>query len=685
MFFRKKKPEGQPEENTRETIVLYLYIAEDGWKARLTGPDGAPMGDDIVKAVSDHKLDGSERTEYVIKDAIKQFPKRRLRDVGSIHILLDDPDVLIIDGKEQKLKAPNPLMLRELGARKLNVEQTTYGTRNFGLSGRREGKASEWATWDVASKDGDDNKGDIYAFLESSKLENYLSQLDAVALKLTSVVPTVDVLLRRIEAFPQVPSAAIYMADQNTYIAMGFPDMGMASVRTIPTGVISIADAVAKAQSVNTKDALTALSNRDYLSSIELNVAKSGEADLTRSVYDRALSPLFTEFFGEINDTFEYFSQHRAAGPISSVEIIGALDRVNGIRELFERNIKSPVTFPTEGLLDMFLSHVKQGSGNLLSGSDGSLLSVGRTQYSFSENKFVETEELAKQKAEIETERSSKIPEGRVSRLRRNKKLRKDKKSKIGKSAKSGGTKTKKEGFFSRTRRAKAGTRASGTRYQGPEMDQVVKKQDRAGVVLVLLTAFSILYFASMQFDSISVEHQKSVSRLATKINDGIKNRQEINKKGAARSSVLPVADKVLWSEKFMSLADNMDKAMWITDVYLSDEQRTVGGETVLSKKLVLEGAVLPTTIGHILNIAQYIERLLKDEKFFMNDFREITFEGAEIDASESDHIVRFTLDAWYDENKRNRLSTGADEPMTVDKMQSNVDKRTRVLEKKVP
>ena len=567
MFFRKKKQEVQAVENTPEANILYLHIAEDGWKARLTGPDGTPLGDDMFKNVSDPKLEGSERTENIIKDAVRKFPKRRLRDVGSIHMLLDDQDLLIIDGKEQTLKAPNPLILRELGARKLNVDQTTYGTRRFGLSGRREGKTSEWASWDVASEDGDDDKGKIYAFLESAKLENYLSQLDAAALKLTSVVPITDVLLRRVESFPQVPSASIYMANQNTYIAMGFPEVGMASVRIIPIGVLSVADAVAKAQSVSTKDALAALSNRDYMSSIELNAPKSDEENLKRSVYDRALSPLFSKFFGEISDTFEYFSQHRAAGPISSVEIIGALDRINGIRELFKTNVKSTVTFPTESLLDMFVSHVKQGAANLLSGSDGSLLSVGRTRYSYSENKFVETEELAQQKVEIETERSSKVPEGRVSRLRGKKGSRRDNKLKKGQSARSGGAKTKKEGSFSRFRGARAGAGASKKHPQGIGSDQEAKKQDRAGVILVLLAAFAVFYFASMQFDSISIQHEQSVSRLANKIKDGIKNRQEINKKGASRSSTLPVADKVLWSEKFMSLAENMDKAMWITDV----------------------------------------------------------------------------------------------------------------------
>ena len=689
MFFRRKKPEAQAEDSTRESKTLYLHIAENGWNARVTGPDGASIGDDEFENVSDPKAEGSDRTEIIIKDAVRHFSKRRLRDVGSIHMLLDEQDVLVIDGKEQSSKAPNPMILRELGSRKLNVEQTTYGTRKFGLSGRREGKSSGWANWDVDAKDGD--KGEVFAFLESAKLENYLSQLDVAALKLASVVPVVDVLLRRIEALPQVASACIYMADHNTYLAMGFPDMGMASIRTIPIGIHSFVDAVAKAQSVSAKVALSALSNRDYISSIDFSAQNSTDENLTSSVYDRALAPLLSKFFGEINSTLEYYSEHRAAGPISCVEIIGALDRVKGIRELFEANIHGAVTFPAEGLLEKFVSHVTQGAANLLSGSDGSLLSVGRTRYSYSENKFVETEVLAQQRAEIETEKSSKVPEGRVSRFRGNKGGRSGSKVKSGsknkdKSIKSKGAAPKKEGFLSRARGVGKSAKVGDVRQQGA-MDKTARKQDRAGVMLVLLSAFGILYFAWTKFESVSIEHLVSVSALQKAIDAGAVNRQEAGKKGTVQSSILPVADKVLWSEKFLSLSKNMDRKMWFTDVYLSDEQRDVGGENILSKKLVLEGAVLPSTDGHIKRIANFIERLLEDEEFFMNDFRDITFEGAERDLSESDDVVRFTLDAWYDENKRINLPPGggAGKLMGIDQMQSNVDKRTEALDKVVP
>ena len=71
-------------------------------------------------------------------------------------------------------------------------------------------------------------------------------------------------------------------------------------------------------------------------------------------------------------------------------------------------------------------------------------------------------------------------------------------------------------------------------------------------------------------------------------------------------------------------------------------------------KKLVLQGAALPSTDGHILKIADYVEKLETEKRFnFMADFRDITFQGAAIDATETDPVIRFSLAAWYDEAKR--------------------------------
>ncbi len=84
---------------------------------------------------------------------------------------------------------------------------------------------------------------------------------------------------------------------------------------------------------------------------------------------------------------------------------------------------------------------------------------------------------------------------------------------------------------------------------------------------------------------------------------------------------------------------------------YLINETATFNAQSISARKLTIEGAVLPSTNGHILEIARYIARLTKD-KLFMRDFSRVTFEGAAIDTQEAAHVVKFTLDAWYDETK---------------------------------
>jgi len=74
----------------------------------------------------------------------------------------------------------------------------------------------------------------------------------------------------------------------------------------------------------------------------------------------------------------------------------------------------------------------------------------------------------------------------------------------------------------------------------------------------------------------------------------------------------------------------------------------------------VIQGAVLPSTDGHILQIAQFVERLEEDKQGFMDDFREIVFDGAYLDRGESDAVVRFTIEARYDAKKRQAVASSA-------------------------
>ena len=139
--------------------------------------------------------------------------------------------------------------------------------------------------------------------------------------------------------------------------------------------------------------------------------------------------------------------------------------------------------------------------------------------------------------------------------------------------------------------------------------------------------------------------------------------------------------DKVLWSEKMLAIAKHMDDKMWISDVYLVNESTIYNSQSVSARKLTIEGAVLPSTNGHILEIARYISRLTED-RLFMRDFSRITFEGAAIDTHETAHVVRFTLGAWYDETKVKKVEDKEDKGGPTGKLKKKISRRTNELER---
>ena len=78
------------------------------------------------------------------------------------------------------------------------------------------------------------------------------------------------------------------------------------------------------------------------------------------------------------------------------------------------------------------------------------------------------------------------------------------------------------------------------------------------------------------------------------------------------------------------------------------------------------------------------INKLLEDEHYFMNDFREITFDGAKLDQKEADHIIRFTINAWYDKNKRikNNQKKPADTNFDITNTQKTINERNSKIER---
>ncbi len=115
--------------------------------------------------------------------------------------------------------------------------------------------------------------------------------------------------------------------------------------------------------------------------------------------------------------------------------------------------------------------------------------------------------------------------------------------------------------------------------------------------------------------------------------------------------------DKVLWTEKFLAIGKQINNHLWLTDVYL--DNAGTGSGSGSGQILVIKGVAYPSTDGHIFEVANYIERLECDHARFMSDFKEITFEGANIQNDNGVDIIRFKLYAWYDKGIREQKTVG--------------------------
>ena len=117
-----------------------------------------------------------------------------------------------------------------------------------------------------------------------------------------------------------------------------------------------------------------------------------------------------------------------------------------------------------------------------------------------------------------------------------------------------------------------------------------------------------------------------------------------------------------------MTIANNMPNSIWLSSVQLIDNTKEIDGETVVEKTMVLEGRSLPSTIGHIENIAIYMDKLLKADINFKRDFVDVTFAGANIVEEYGYKVINFKLYCNFEKNKHIEEFKKAKEKKAQDK-----------------
>jgi len=380
------------------------------------------------------------------------------------------------------------------------------------------------------------------------------------------------------------------------------------------------------------------------LSDVRMSDAGAAVDALVQSSSERILGPMLRRFSQDILSTLEFFQDQRVSGCPASLEVFGATDRIKGLDDLLRFQLAIPAEPQGDRLLDALVdqSHAPGvlpglragGTLNLLQHA-GTDLKVGSMVYGFRNERLTLASAIAQDDVanRSDSARQKAMVKGRRKGGRR-------------------GAPDQPTGGLTLSAliaRLKGGT---------PDEAAVVEegdraKQERQFLLALALIVGGVLYLGYQQLEAAQIVRNGAVGQVSSGLQSIATTRRALGSDSLARRQGGEV-DKVLWTEKFLLLSKAMNEKMWLSDLYLTSESRTVSGGSVETKKLVMEGAVLPSTDGHILEIARYINALQTiDNGAFMSDFRQITFQGATIDQSSRDTVIRFGIEAWYDSNKR--------------------------------
>lgn len=636
-----------------ERYRVFLHIGDNGWRAVIVdlGGEKEPqfLGDDNAgdKFLSDWKAEAGTGPvfEHMLRLAADALRKREPSKMAQLRVVIDDPRVLYLDTRQEAFASSSPAMIHEFGRTHLNCRSISYGKSAFG-----PGSAAN-------------NSGGAIAFADAGRLGSQLTRLDALALKVGMVTPVADVLVRR-AAHHRDPWCGLYLGALGSTIVLANASQGALVVRTLPFGVWTLARLMAEGNGVSGEEAMASLSEQDLVSDLASEDASDTLETIARGVGERILGSPLRGFIREIADSLDFFEGQRYAGRPERLELYGQFSRIRGLERFLRDRLSSgapqvQVETVSKPILDMFQELPLAEPLNLMSESAGDL-KIGTANYTLVNQKLrptadVRREARANEQARPAARRGGKrssaqiVPTSLIARLA---------KFRIG------------------------GGGADSAASEGQPTS------DRQGFLALALIVGSLGYLGYQYYDDEVRQYNNQNSAVSAALNENFAHYTRLTESGGAITKVQEV-DKVLWTEKILSVSNRLNNEIWLSNLYLRQESRTVDKTSLVSKALVLEGAVLPSTDGHIQKIAKFIEALQSDQQYFMSDFRDISFQGLTLDTSEVDQIVRFSIEAWYDEDKgrqrRAAATVAAEAPGGLDAMQDSVDKHNSALEKFLP
>ncbi|MDF1731407.1 MAG: hypothetical protein P1U49_07885 [Minwuia sp.] len=457
----------------------------------------------------------------------------------------------------------------------------------------------------------DDIGRKVIAAVSLERVREYLSACGDLATRVKAISPSSIAFQKNATATSGQSFAIMELGAAQTQLFLAESDSGSIAKRVIPIGIRHFAEGLSEALSLPTTQTVQMLEERDMLARLR-DAGPGDDRDVQAGAADRAIAAVAEPLLKEFRRTLDDFSENRLATPPERILIGSGADAIRGFCEWMTEKVGIPLEAPDRSLAERPEDDLPL---NLLRGTQDPLIVKGKTWYRFRDGRFVADQTGPEQTPKVDVRTG-------VGRKKDNQASRKAQR-------------------------------------------ETVKTEKRKKLILVL-AVLALMALPVVAFDNFVAPFQQSVQRKLDILAQSEERvaalrRQAVDMSTAA--AVQPGAEdekstKILWTEKFFAVSRAIPASIWLSDVAIIQDERSVGQTDVITTKLVLHGQTTLDDRRHLGEIADFI-RHLEDNPDFMSDFRRVTFEGLD---RFGDGEVSFELHAWYDRNKRKEVSGGVSE-----------------------
>ncbi len=602
----KKKRDVEKSQDSVTTPIgntLILRVDSMGWCARLLNSEF----EQIWEASEDlprlhNKQDQPTRNGNMIKRALKVIEENALAKEGYSRPLeaKHDRAYLLLEGETFAYTDSRHPIVESVPNDQINV----FGKHTLGVE-------------KICCGDVTHNNSPTACFADMVELQNYLEHFEENAVKIAGILPIASLLMHELT---QKPDAAFWMGSEKTLCLFSDPGRDSLVIRNIPVGLLHFSEAIKDKMGLTPFSAAETLSKRDHITTLDFEVEPAN-----RRPAEQALIPLLQQLHHELHGTLDYFVSQRLGSEPIAWSLYGGFSRIQGLNEWLSNDF--PVQLEKDDSLNELQSVLKNNEidtlMNLLDESEDDLVTVGRISYTFADGRFLPTNVVKRDRFVRSI--------GQLYTIKMPWSKRRD------------------------SVEHKEAAQQEQAEYEVAAPSTADERPYFAGLIAVLCLA---LYWGYDQYETMAKRYESQATAYERNLASNSKVNESLyglSESGVRLSSADDDTVKVYWAEKFLELGAHMEEHIWFTDVYLAEDTASIGGDQVLTKKLVMEGAVLPSTDGHIMKIAEYVARLEsnREKHGFMSDFRKINFVEAVLADDEEEQIIKFKLEAVYDKNKR--------------------------------